>query len=178
MKDIMVDLETLGGSPNGVIAQIGACYFDILTGEIGECLSIKVDPISCQRAGFSIDADTVLWWLNQSPVAINAVFGEDTKPIHIFEALTKFNEFASKARDVWSHSTFDFVILMQYFKTLNIKSKVSYKAARDIRTLVSLANIPKTESPRIGVHHNALDDCKFQVQYCHECYMAIINNKK
>jgi hypothetical protein len=173
MKSVMLDLETIGGSPDGVIVQIGACRFDPLTGEIGNTFSLNVDPISGQNKGFNIDADTVLWWLKQSAEARNSVFGEDKAPLHIFEAITRLNIFLGGGAEIWSHSTFDFVIIMNHFKKLGIKPNFTYKDARDIRTLVALAGLPKTDVKREGIHHNALDDCRFQVKYCVECIQTL-----
>jgi len=36
MKDVMLDVETLGTKSTAAIIQIGACYFDRETGEIGD----------------------------------------------------------------------------------------------------------------------------------------------
>ena len=35
-SDLMLDLETLGTFMNAPIITVGACFFDIRTGEIGE----------------------------------------------------------------------------------------------------------------------------------------------
>ena len=43
MKDVMIDFETLGNSNNAVVVQIGACYFDRKTGEIGYKFETNID---------------------------------------------------------------------------------------------------------------------------------------
>ena len=54
---------------------------------------------------------------------------------------------------------------MEALRRLDLKPSFSYRAARDIRTLQSL--VPKTEKlKREGIHHDALDDCIYQIQYC------------
>ena len=49
MKDLMVDIETLGVSHDSVITQIGACYFDRNTGEIGAKFIANIDLSSCTK---------------------------------------------------------------------------------------------------------------------------------
>ncbi|MFM2590025.1 3'-5' exoribonuclease domain-containing protein [Vibrio sp. TBV020] len=39
MKNLMIDLETMGNSSNAAIVSIGACFFEPSTGEIGEKFS-------------------------------------------------------------------------------------------------------------------------------------------
>jgi len=159
----MLDLETLSTGNNAVIVQIGACYFDNKTGDIGDEFSINVDIDSAMETGLTVDGDTIKWWMEQSDEARSAVF---TRPQKLVQALTDFNKFVKNVDDViWSHATFDFVILMNAYEKSGIKSKFSYKSDRDIRTLVNMPGIKKKEFPPVGIHHNALDDCRFQVQY-------------
>lgn len=98
--------------------------------------------------------------------------------IDIVDAMTQLNTFLSKAKRIWSHATFDFVVLMDTLQQLNIKPNMSYKSAMDIRTLVDLSGITMSDIPREGVHHDALDDCKHQVKYCVAAINAIKINKQ
>lgn len=165
MKDVMLDFETLGVSTEAVVCQIGACYFDKNTGEIGEKFKVNVDAIDAVKSGAIINPDTVYWWLDQSKEAQNSILAHPRKPIR--EAFEELNTFLSKAEAIWSHATFDYVILQQTMRRLDIKTKYHYRTARDIRTLVSLAHLSaKKEATREGVHHDALDDCIYQVKYC------------
>lgn len=164
MKDVMIDFETLGRNPDAPVVQIGACYFDRKTGEIGKTFYMKVDPVSAVKSGAIMDIEAIQFWLEQSDEARQRVFSKtDAQPIkYAFEA---FNDFLGGAQQIWSHATFDFVILQATLRRLGIKPRVNYKSARDIRTLQDLADYPAGQ-PRSGVHHDALDDCKFQVSYC------------
>lgn len=164
MKDVMLDLETLGNGTNKCIVQIGACYFDRETGIIGDTLKINVDAESHVRHGGELDAKTVYWWLSQSHEAIDSIIAQPR--MDIVQAFDQLNIFLSKAKAVWSHATFDFVTIQDTFKQLNIKPLFHYRVARDLRTVVDLAKVTVDKQLREGTHHDALEDCKFQVKYC------------
>lgn len=158
MQDLMVDIETLGVSSDSIIVQIGACYFNRYTGDIGEKFLVNIDPLIQAKMGFKTDNDTLRWWQKQ-PIT----WDKDT--MDIIYALTYFKRYASKAKNVWCHSTFDFPILMSAYKRIVMKPPFHYTDARDIRTLDDLANIPRiqTKNPKT---HSALEDCLHQVEYC------------
>ncbi len=171
MKDVMIDIETLGNGKNACVVQIGACYFNRTTGEIGETFKRNISAQSAVKSGAEIDADTVLWWLKQSKDAVASITAEPQEPItDVFNAL---NDFLSNAKNIWSHATFDFVIIQETYKRLGIKMKFRYSAARDIRTLVDLANVHDkfdNAALRVGTHHDGLDDALHQVKYCVICF--------
>lgn len=154
----MIDFETFGTSPNACVVQIGAASFDKT-----KQLKININPQDAQRNGARIDADTVMWWLKQSDAARNSL---STPPgIEEFLAWQQLNDFLKDAQEIWSHATFDFVILAEALKRLGIKPSFSYRCARDIRTLQAL-HPPQVKVERKGVHHDALDDCLHQIDYC------------
>jgi hypothetical protein len=177
MKDVMLDFETFGNGKNAAVCQVGAVYFDRRTGETGASLKINIDAESAEESGAALDASTVYWWLSQSPEAIASVIAEPRIPIR--DAFQTLDSFLSNADGIWSHATFDFVILQETVKRLGMKPTFKYKAARDIRTLVDLAGI-NTKSPefvRDGVHHDALADCYFQIKYCVAALQALTGGK-
>lgn len=161
MKDVMVDLETLGRSENALITQIGGVYFNPLTGETGSQFLVNIDPVSAEHLGMKMDADTVRWWLTQSKEAQDTLFQD---PVEVHRALAQANSFLGSAERVWSHATFDFVILQHAFE-LSGQPRLSYKAGMDIRTLTYLSKVDRSDFPREGVHHNGLDDAIYQVKY-------------
>jgi hypothetical protein len=178
MKDVMLDLETLGNGKNSALCQIGACYFDRHTGVVGETFKINVDVISTIRSGADLDGETVYWWLNQSEEARQSILAEPRIDINI--AVILLNEFLAKENNViiWSHATFDFVTIMETYKRLQVKPTFSFRSARDIRTLVDLAKVSVKDVKRDGVHHDALADCLHQVKYCVEAFNRINKLKK
>lgn len=164
---IMLDLETFGTSHDAAIIQIGACYFDPDTGKIGKSICLNIDLIDSQKHG-QFDAVTLSWWFKQNQQAIESVINN----IHRYPlayALKKFNTFIKKGTRIWCHSTFDMPILMNAYKATGISPSFGYRDTRDIRTIVDLSDMifgkEKCEVTRIGIHHNALDDCKYQAAY-------------
>lgn len=177
MKDVMIDIETLGNTKNSVICQIGACYFDRYTGEIGEKFKVNIDARSVIKSGATMDADTIYWWLNQSEEARQSILADPK--IDIISALNSLNTFLINAKYIWSHATFDFVAITETYKRLDIRPVFSYRSARDIRTLIDLAKIKIDEgNKRDGTHHDGLDDAIYQVKYCVKAFNQLNRLKK
>lgn len=164
MRDVMLDLETLGNGKDKCVCQIGACYFDRETGEIGRTLKINVDAGSHVKHGAQLDAQTVYWWLSQSKEAQASILADPK--VDVIQAFNELNEFLKDAKAIWSHATFDFVTIQETFKQLGIKPLFHYRVARDLRTVVDLGKVTVNKLLREGIHHDALEDCKFQVKYC------------
>lgn len=166
MKDLMIDIETMGNTLNAVMIQLAAVFFDRKTGETGQEFCMSIAPITCEEWGFTKDESTVKWWSEQNQDVLNEILNN---PFHVKEVMDSFVEFLGndlKNLLVWSHATFDFPIVQNYLKTLT-ESYMPYRGARDIRTLVDLSGIDLEKYDWAnGKTHNALDDCKFQIKYC------------
>jgi hypothetical protein len=178
----MVDIETMGTNKDAPITQIGAVYFSMKTGKTGDEFIINLDLEDSIAHGAKPDGRTIEWWLHQSEGARDSILGvgdydwinnvkEDT-------GLEMFNNFAARAKRVWSHATFDFVMIMEAMKRRGIRPQIHYRKARDIRTLTGLAGMTREQIDmfkvdRPGVHHNGLDDAVYQVAYCHECFKIL-----
>lgn len=175
MKDVMLDFETFSTGKDKCLCQVGAVFFDQLTGELGPEFKAVIDARSHVAEGAKIDADTVYWWLQQSEAARTSIC-QAGRPVQ--DVMNELNEFVRPAARIWSHATFDFVTLVDTLKQLGIKQSFSYKAGLDLRTLVYLAGTSFDSHKREGVHHDALDDCKFQVKYAVEAITAVKGNKK
>lgn len=163
MKDVMVDIESLGNGKHGLICQIGACYFDRETGNIGNTYKVNIDPVDAERFGCELDARTVMWWLEQSDKARKSI--TQGPKVSLVEGLMGFHEFIKDCQAIWSHATFDFVMLNESCRKMNLP-ELPFRKARDIRTLVDLDRVTIKKEARHGVHHDALDDAIFQVKYC------------
>jgi hypothetical protein len=171
MKDMMLDIEAMGTGHNAAIVQIGACYFDRKTGKIGSKFKVNVDLRSSIDAGLSINGETIYWWLEQSDAARKSILEKPKKKIT--PALNELKAFAKKAKTIWSHSSYDFTIINNAMIACGFKP-LNYRYARDIRTLTDLGGKGKNDFKREGTHHDAMDDCIFQVKYC----VAAIQNLK
>lgn len=160
MKDIMLDLETLGTRTTSAIIQIGACYFDRNTGDVGRMFFAN----TLHDDRFTIDDDTIRWWLNQSKEA-QEIVSIPGQPIDL--VVQDFADWLDPDAHIWCHATFDIPILSHAFEKCGQKFPVTYRKMRDIRTLMDLADYHPTIE-RTGIHHTALDDCIHQVKYCVE----------
>lgn len=174
MKDIMLDFETFGNGKDKCLCQVGAVYFDRVTGELGRELSLNIDAASHIKVGGVIDASTVNWWLQQSEEARRSILAPG---VSIHAAMHELNEFFRGADKVWSHATFDFVTFMDTLRQCDIKPSISYKAGLDLRTLVYLSGTHVSDFPREGTHHNGLADAKHQVKYAVAAMNTIKGNK-
>ena len=168
----MVDIETMGTGNNAVITQIGACMFDKETGDIGETFTVNIDIQSCLNKGLVVNGDTIGFWLQQEGRSFLK------NPISLDEALSLFYLFCKdkKINAVWAHATFDFPILANAYSACEMRLPFHFRAMKDLRTLVYLSGT-LVEVAKVGKTHDALDDCKFQVNYFKE-YYKIINAKK
>lgn len=175
MNDVMLDFETFGTGPHKIVCQVGAVYFDKITGETGMEFFANIDARTHQAKGGVLDADTVYWWLKQSKEAQASLLVEPLQDVRtVFENL---NGYLKSAKRIWSHATFDFVTLGQTMKDLGIKPSYNWKGGMDLRTLVYLAGASTEDFAREGIWHNGLDDAKHQVKYCVAALKAVKMNK-
>lgn len=173
MKDVMIDLETMGNGPSAAIIAIGAVSFDIKEQKLGAEFYCKISLESSVKAGGVMDASTVLWWLQQSEEA-RAEFKEKGAQIH--DALHDFQLWMDslhidiKERKVWGNgATFDNVILRSAYNNCSMKTPWEYFGDRCYRTVKNM--YPHIKMERTGTHHNALDDAKSQAVHL----MAMLN---
>lgn len=174
MNDVMIDFETFGNGKDKCICQVGAVYFDRVTGELGKEFKANIDARTHQKLGGVLDADTVYWWLQQSEQARASVLAPG---LDIVAAMTELNQFLSDAARIWSHATFDFVTLVDTLKQLGVKPSFSYRVGLDLRTLTTLAGVTADGFVREGTHHDGLEDAKYQVKYAVAAMNAIKGNK-
>jgi len=171
MKDLMLDIETMGLSPTAAPVQIGACYFDRYTGEIGDTFLENIQlKSSMENWELSVDASTILWWIKQEK---NRSWVREGQPL--MNVLLYFQTFIKDAKYFWSHSTFDIPILVNAYNVTRMSLPFHYRQTRDIRTLTHLAGYQRNESkadPNDNTH-NALADCLYQVKYCVECFRKL-----
>jgi hypothetical protein len=166
MKDVMVDLETMGTDPDAAIIAIGAVEFDLVAGVVGEKFYEVVSLESSVQGGGIIDPSTVMWWLGQSDDARKAVCAEAS---HINVALLNFAGWLGERapRDdlrLWGNGAgFDNVILESAYRRHQFLCPWHFFNNRCYRTIKGLR--PEVKAVRAGTHHNALDDAATQAQH-------------
>lgn len=162
---IMIDLETMGGTPNGVIAQIGFAIFNPETGEVVRSHDINVDMDSCLEAGLAYHGDTICWWLTQGEEARKALF--DPAPVSLRAALeilsNTYGMYQPEA--TWAYpASFDLSILEAAHRGLKVSVPWHYRTLRDARTLIAQA-LHRDELTRGGVQHVGSADCLNQIRW-------------
>lgn len=174
-QHLMLDIETMGTDSFSSILSIGAVEFDIKTGKTGKEFYTNVDLQSCLDIGLTINASTVMWWMERSEQARKDL--TKRAPIPIAEALKKFSDFCNKDYQIWGNSArFDCGILQNAYDKMFIPIPWDFRKERCVRTLVSFNPGIKDAVPFSGTSHNALDDCKFQIKYCSEIWCSIQKN--
>lgn len=174
MKDIMIDIETLGESSRSVITALAAVAFDIDTGETGAVFHYNIDIQSCLYAGLQVTGGTLKWWISQSPEARDAIVSGKSEELTV--VLKEFTGFVQSFPDakLWGNgSRFDLGILADAYRAVNLDVPWIHSIERDVRTLVSLHPDIKKNTPFLGVRHNPIDDCFHQIRYCSETWREV-----
>lgn len=164
MNNVMVDLETMGQTATAAIVSIGAVRFS--ERGIGEQFYVPVSLSDCQQAGLTIEASTVMWWLDQSSEARQALVRPRREPLNLSSALLEFARFIEDAdTKVWGNGAdFDNAILINAYRICGLRLPWKFWNNRCYRTLKNLRpNIAKPK--RTGTHHDALQDAIFQANH-------------
>ena len=162
LKDIMVDIETLGTTPGCVTLSIGAVAFNPQGSEMGEEFYNNLDVEDSTNMGFFTDPNTVAWWSKQSQEAKDHLVPNQ---LSVVEALQNFVKYFKSVggEKIWCHgATFDAPILEHALKHVGIKVPWKYYNVRDTRTVFDLFQFDIRNVPRDGTYHNALADAKHQ----------------
>lgn len=160
---LMLDLETLGQHSHAPIIQVGACAFNIATGEIGHTFRMIVKP------DFRInppDLSTVCWWLQQGEDArLSAAMAEHgNHQVVMIAALKEFiDAFCTEDFELWAMPPeFDVVILNNTIAAYGGKPFWKYNRTRCLRTLEALVGASSKDRVKALVPHDAGEDAKAQ----------------
>ena len=167
MLDIMLDLESMGCTPDSAIVGIGAVEFDLSAGRVGNTFFRAVNLADAVRQGCKMDPGTVAWWLSQSKEAQRAITQSTYALKH---ALTEFSDFVGscgpqKEVRMWGNGpSFDNAMLAHAYHACDIKQPWAFWNDRCVRTLRAL--YPSIQADEfVGEKHNAVDDAMAQVQH-------------
>lgn len=172
-KFVMLDLETVANRINPALAQVSAVPFTLEHGVCGEPFSMLVDLQSCFDVGLEKNEDTLKWWSEQSEQAKAIVFS-DVGRHPLKHVLSEFSEYLSGLRGegnlfLWGNGVrADNVWLLSAYKSCGMDDPIAYNEDLDYRTLHYLAKKKsgidfKKCTEFLGVQHNAIDDCIFQI---------------
>lgn len=181
MKEhVMIDIETLGSDSFSSVVSIGAVQFDIETGEYGSEFYVEVSPKSCENYGLHVSQSTIDWWNKTNPNELEKIYsrGEDLyvsllhfKKWFIEIEINLLNE--SGLYVLGNSNRFDLGLLDNALKSTGLSVFWNFRNERDVRTLTWLYPKIRDLEPAAGMSHNALDDCKYQINYCYKIYNKI-----
>lgn len=168
MRDLMIDLETAGKGPTAVILSIGAVFFDLESGELGQTFYEKIDPVDSFKFGRA-DGDTFRWWMKQEDDARRAATSGTQSLAEALQKLAKFfmsGKFGKKAC-VWGNGPhFDITILdAAYRNCLRQDSPWESWNVQDCRTAGRFASgIVRFKLKDSSKAHDALYDAMYQAE--------------
>ncbi len=168
MKNVSIDLETLGTQPGSIILSIGAVKFDPATGQLGEEFYCVVHQDSCASAGLTADKDTLTWWTKQSPEAQQVLDQSEDPDVadSLSDALMMLANFLGEGAKIWSNgANFDQPLLDVAYHRCGIPLPWKYWNSRCYRTVVALHPNEKAIRPPTVLAHNALEDAKWQAKH-------------
>lgn len=172
MKHIMLNLETMANTYNAAIVSIGAVLFDEVT--ILDRFYYTVDLQSCLDVGLTVDASTIVWWLQQNEEAKKELYNIYHKAC-IKGACENFNTWWTGIKNdylpfkedifIWGYgSTFDNVILRNAYNKAGIEPVWEYRDDLCYRTICRLFPFIKYIEEPIIKHH-ALHDAEAQAKH-------------
>lgn len=170
--DVMIDLETLGTTPDAAILSIGAVLFDPRGEPVGEDCPRLYCVLDYAGQDRRIDDATVTWWKQQSAEARREVF-EPVEAVDIKRALSLLGNFFGQSGCVWSQgASFDVVLLEDAYRQHNMRIPWKFWNVRDTRTCYDMAGDTEIRSGE-AVDHIAWLDALKQAQRVQRCYAAI-----
>ncbi len=162
MRNIMIDTETFGTKPGCVILSIGAVEFD--QEGLHGTFHAHIDVDSSTAAGLTMDARTVMWWLDQEKAAQNAMLSAET--VSLIDALDALEDtFDWDNKLVWANgASFDFPIIEAACHAVGRRTPWMYYNQMCYRTLKNVIGRDTFDQIKvdIGIAHDALDDASAQ----------------
>jgi hypothetical protein len=132
MMHMMVDIETMGGAPDGAVIAIGARLFNKT--ELSKGFEIYINPELAKQYG-KVDPATMEWWSKQDSDVHHQVF---SGKLHPSDAALKFQQFVTlhSPEQIWAYPPqFDIQILQTWFKAVGLAWPFHYRAERCARTV-------------------------------------------
>ena len=183
MRDIMIDLETLGTGSDAMILTLAAVEFNPETGGTKRMFYKKVDIDSYKpyTGCFTMNGSTLTWWMTKAPAAAReeAFSGERTSLKTVLEDFDAWLKSIQDTIRVWSHgSSFDISILTHSFTILGLEIPWQYWNIRDTRTLYDVAQVdlkllPLTDDAKRYPEHHAIGDCLRQIEGVRKSYETL-----
>lgn len=171
---VMIDLETMGTTPDCAIVSIGAVVFDPRYNVVTKNTFYR--EIDWDSQGRKIDPGTLQWWQDKHPKAKEALNGLDD----LSEVLEQLADWLPRDAKPWGNgSTFDISFLEHAYRQHDMEIPWKFWNVRDCRTIKDLYESARGgyDKKSGGTLHHALDDAIFQAQYINEMWKSILQGK-
>lgn len=177
----MMDIETTSANQfDTMLLQIAMVAFDYETGETVDTFNVILDVE--QYPSLTFNTSTLMFWLGNAGVLAELLTKDeesDAKYLSemrmVIAAVDFINDLKQKYKGVylWGNGeNFDNTIFHYKCHAFNVDYPIDYNKDMDVRTYMkSLANLIGKESSDFKDFskntnlHNAIDDCKFQIDY-------------
>lgn len=171
MRDVMIDLETMGTRPGSAVVALGACFFDRATAQIGETFDRVISLKSNAEHGLTIDPDTVMWWMRQSEEARSILqAGEELSAVLCAFTAWLFEQGTGPVRPWGNAASFDCGLLACAYRAIGQSVPWKFWDERCYRTLKEEnKDVPFVRS---GTAHHALSDAISQARHACAIYAA------
>jgi exodeoxyribonuclease VIII len=165
MKNVMIDIETLGTTPDTCILQVAAVSWG--DGGIDDGISFDLSVTEQVNLGRRVDPRTLSWWMDDKvkpEVRVNVL--QRTSPIQLQVGMNLLNEYIGLDKElcVWANPPqFDISIIRSVMEQCGVIPTWKHWQERDLRTLrnvckdVGIIYDMKNEN-----HHSAYSDARHQ----------------
>lgn len=165
---VMIDLETLDVRPEAVVLSIGIALFEPndpskapIEGYYG-----VLDKGAQADVGRTVSQSTLDWWSQQSPQARTVLTAVQKPVTAVLKSVIKKIEWDA-VEGVWGNgASFDNAMLKSLFADFGMELPWMFYHDRCHRTVKALheRQFGRSNFPRQGTHHNALDDAMHQAR--------------
>jgi hypothetical protein len=158
MKELMLDIETLGNTPGSIVFEVGAVLFDE-KGVLDTFHAFMPVAASAHR-GFTIALPTLSWRADNGR-SLNDIITMSGLEGSINDTMLRLAKFMDGVEQFWSKGNFDYPLMARYFDSCNLNTPWKYGQVRELRTMLSEFGIV---TPKADISHNALEDALQQVE--------------
>jgi 3' exoribonuclease, RNase T-like len=131
MRRFMIDIESLGEQPGGVILSIAWCEFT--RERIVSAHERRIDVESCFDAGLKCSPIVIEFWLNQP----GKPWTDGRDSLCLYDALVDLNNDLIVADEVWAKPpSYDLIAIRHAMKLVGIDASWSHRSEMCLRTLL------------------------------------------
>lgn len=168
--NIMIDIEglRLNEAWKTPLMQVAAMLFDEEGNEVGY-QDWYIDPEETFQYGFSVEPSTLMWWEKQDyweELCSKCKFSSRTTE-YVLKQLYNYIHLNQVDKVWFNHPTYDETVLKQYYRVMGLPLPWKHNQVMDMATLVNYVGRPTLEA---GMKHNAVEDCRYQVNCLKHVY--------